>query len=239
VRHAEVDGCLILLDLNTESYRVLDPVASAMWSALIGEGDWAVTRQLLADTYDVSPEVLNNDFADFAANCRSQGILGETQSISDEELSAVESSDARQALLPGSISSLLPTTIRAILILYQTRRSLMQQGFRGTYERYARLPGGSNCERLPRAISAFGRAETFFLAQRAPNDCLVRSLSLFRFLREQSIPAEHVIGVCRMPFQAHAWVECDGRPILDERGWSGAFVPLARLAATIPAELPR
>lgn len=236
MRHAEVDGCRILLDLNTESYRVLDPVASAMWSALMGESDWTVTRQLLADTYDVSPEVLNSDFADFAANCRAQGILSETQRISDEELSAVQSGDPRQALLPGPVSSRLPATIRAIAIFYRTRRSLMQQGFRGTYERYAQLPGGCNRERLPRAISAFGRAETFFLSQRAPNDCLVRSLSLFRFLREQSIPAEHVIGVCRMPFQAHAWVECDGQPILDERGLSGAFVPLARLAATIPAE---
>ena len=103
MRHAEVDGCRILLDLNTESYRVLDPVASAMWSALMGESDWTVTRQLLADTYDVSPEVLNSDFADFAANCRAQGILSETQRISDEELSAVQSGDPRQALLPLSL----------------------------------------------------------------------------------------------------------------------------------------
>ena len=76
-------------------------------------------------------------------------------------------------------------------------------------------------------MGAFGRAENFFVVRRAPDDCLVRSLSLYRFLREAGSRAEHVIGVRRFPFQAHAWVECAGEVLMDTR--APYFTPLARM----------
>lgn len=224
VRHAEVEGRRVLFDLNTESYRVLDPVASTMWAVLIGERAWTTDRQMLADTYDVSTEALDNDLAGFAASCLAQNLLGDA--AEEPPLCAPNASPKH---------SLLPATLHAIQIFYQTRHALKHRGFRATYENYARIQPGliaPGLATLPSAIRAFGRAEHFFLSQRAPNDCLVRSLSLFRFLRERSFPAEHIIGVGRMPFQAHAWVECRGQPVLDERGHSGIFTPLARLTCS-------
>ena len=45
--------------------------------------------------------------------------------------------------------------------------------------------------------------------------CLIRSLVLTRLLTRRAIPNTLVIGVRKAPhFQAHAWVEHDGRPIL-------------------------
>lgn len=45
--------------------------------------------------------------------------------------------------------------------------------------------------------------------------CLIRSLVLTRMLARRSIPNTLVIGVRKAPeFEAHAWVEHEGRPIL-------------------------
>ncbi|HEX2044595.1 MAG TPA: lasso peptide biosynthesis B2 protein [Gaiellaceae bacterium] len=59
--------------------------------------------------------------------------------------------------------------------------------------------------------------------------CLVRSLVLFRLLREQNDPAELVIGLAPRgsdPF-AHAWVELNGHDVGPPPG-RGRTAPLAR-----------
>jgi hypothetical protein len=226
IRHAQVDGRVVLLDLRTDSYKVLDSVASSMWAALTGERDWATTRRVFAEDYAAPHERLDRDFTAFARTCRSQGLLRQD----DDPPVSWPAQDGQVQVAPGRAAGrLLPGTVRAVAAFYETRRRLARDGFAPTYARYAQLPSGPNGVSLARALARFGRAEHFFVARRAPNDCLVRSLSLFRFLCEEGVPAEHVIGVCRMPFQAHAWVECEGRPILDERGHSGAFTPIARI----------
>ncbi len=45
--------------------------------------------------------------------------------------------------------------------------------------------------------------------------CLARSLVLTRLLARRGIPSKLVIGAQAVPeFLAHAWVECDGQPVL-------------------------
>ena len=53
--------------------------------------------------------------------------------------------------------------------------------------------------------------------------CLVRSLVLFRLLREQGDEAEVVIGLPERPTnqEAHAWVELDGHDVGPPPGRSG------------------
>ena len=48
--------------------------------------------------------------------------------------------------------------------------------------------------------------------------CLKKSLILFRILRKRGIPAELRLGVRRVDgdFSAHAWIECEGRTLLDD-----------------------
>ncbi len=58
--------------------------------------------------------------------------------------------------------------------------------------------------------------------------CLVRSLVLVRLLARRGIPAQLVIGARAAPdFLAHAWVECDGRPVLSPG--DGSFARLVEL----------
>jgi hypothetical protein len=67
----------------------------------------------------------------------------------------------------------------------------------------------------------------------APDDptCLVRSLVLFRLLREQGDAAQLVIGLPEQPtsHEAHAWVELDGQVVGPPPGRAG-HAEMARFA---------
>ena len=57
--------------------------------------------------------------------------------------------------------------------------------------------------------------------------CLARSLVLTRLLARRGIPAKLVIGARADPFLAHAWVECDDKPVLSPG--DGSFARLVEL----------
>jgi len=83
-------------------------------------------------------------------------------------------------------------------------------------------------EPLDKVIRSFIRAENFICSDDGPNDCLARSLALYRYLRWRGIAATHQIGVRRVPFLAHAWVEVEG---------TGVMAPVPRgfqVLATLP-----
>jgi len=46
--------------------------------------------------------------------------------------------------------------------------------------------------------------------------CLQRSAATARLLKKHAVPACLVIGVQRLPFKAHAWVEVEGRVVNDK-----------------------
>jgi hypothetical protein len=46
--------------------------------------------------------------------------------------------------------------------------------------------------------------------------CLQRSAATACLLRQYGVPADLVIGIQKLPFKAHAWVEADGRVVNDK-----------------------
>ena len=217
VRHAEIDGARVILDLNAEAYRILDDVASVMWAVLTGEAGAARSLDALGARYDVEPARLRTDLDAFARRCLAEGLLAP-----DDARAVAPPPPLERARYP------VPHVLGALRSLVATQWRLRRTGFRATYDRYAAIPAGTSTARLPAALATYVQAENVFVAGRAPDDCLVRSLSLYRFLRSAGIPAEHVLGVRRFPFQAHAWVECDGSPLLDDSR-RRRFTPLARI----------
>src|SRR3954468_13204462 len=61
--------------------------------------------------------------------------------------------------------------------------------------------------------------------------CLVRSLALQRLLRRHGIESRLRIGVRkrRAVIEAHAWVEHEGRPLLEADGVSSEYLPFEAL----------
>ncbi len=209
---------------------MLDPVATQLWAALTGARDWPAARHALTARFDVDAEVLAGDCVAFATRCRAAGLL--------QPADAPAPPPHPPPPPPRPWRSRLPGALHALILLHGTARSLARHGMAATYARAATATPApahtatahtATATALGPALARFGMAENLFVSRRGPDDCLVRSLALFRFLRERGVPARHVIGVCRLPFQAHAWVEHDGRPLLDTQGSSTLFTPIAHL----------
>jgi hypothetical protein len=59
--------------------------------------------------------------------------------------------------------------------------------------------------------------------------CLPRSAVATCLLRDAGIPAQLVIGVQKIPFKAHAWVEVAGRVVNDKPEVQGEYMVMDRL----------
>jgi hypothetical protein len=223
IRHVMVDGLLCLLDLRSETYRLLDPVASAFWAVLCGMRREPDVFAELAAAYHVDPVQLQDDLRHFAKTCQSEGLLIPAQAT----MPADRILGKPRMALPGWLHA--PA---AFLSLVTTRRAIARRGFSSVYADYSRLtPCTTGSRHTPdtvlRAVRSFRRAENLFVSKRAPDDCLARSLALYRYLLRIGIKAEHRIGVRRIPFKAHAWVEIDGEAPLETH--SHAFSVIAKL----------
>jgi len=208
-----------------------------MWSVLTGEVDRATSFEDLRARYEVDAAALEADLLRFADRCAAEGLLVPAAGPPAAGLGV-------RAAPSGAPRWRRPGVLRALRCLIATRLAIARHGAPATYARYALLPAGAAVGGPGGAVTAFRRAENLYTARGAPDDCLPRSLALFRFLRESGLPAEHVIGVRRRPFQAHAWVECEGPrcsttappPTRRWRGWTprpprrGSHEPLRRPA---------
>jgi Transglutaminase-like superfamily/Coenzyme PQQ synthesis protein D (PqqD) len=224
IRHAIVDGAVVILDLRRGTYHVLDRVASAMWGGLVSGGDDEDVLQTVLTRFAVEPERARRDLAAFRKRCLADGLLAERTAV-EPPVERVRRTAPKRVLWPA---------FAAWRYLAGTAFLLRRRGFATAYRLSTSLApaprGVADEAALDRAAAAFALAENFFVPRRAPDDCLPRSLALFRFLRAMGLPAEHVIGCRRAPFFAHAWVECGGRVVLDDdRRWE--LTPLARAAA--------
>ena len=66
VRYVEIDGRVVVLNLESESYYVFDPVASSMWHQVMLSPDRAKILRLLKNQYAVDSERLGHDLDNFS-----------------------------------------------------------------------------------------------------------------------------------------------------------------------------
>ena len=71
----EVDGEMVLLDMNSENYFGLDEVGTAIWQAMQECGSLDEVYQVLLEQYEVEPEVLQKDLLDFAQKLSDSGLV--------------------------------------------------------------------------------------------------------------------------------------------------------------------
>ena len=72
----EVDGEMVLLDMNSENYFGLDAVGTDIWQAIQNnEGDMQNVLKDLLEQYDVEEEVLKRDLLAFAGKLLENGLV--------------------------------------------------------------------------------------------------------------------------------------------------------------------
>jgi hypothetical protein len=178
----------------------------------------------LREQYDATPDHAVAEVERFIARCAAEGLLERAGAAGDDGLPAASAPAFRRARW---------AFLDAWLSLRATNRSLARSGFGPTYAALAALPRPPSDAAAPAAVApalrAFLRAEAVCWSRRAPNDCLARSLALYRFLVNRGLAATHRIGVRHAPFLAHAWVEHDGRPLLETSAVTTQFAVIAEL----------
>jgi Coenzyme PQQ synthesis protein D (PqqD) len=71
----ELEGELVLLNLESEEYFGLDDVGSAMWLTLKETGSIQAAYDRLLEKYDVEPEELKSDFLELIETWLHHGLL--------------------------------------------------------------------------------------------------------------------------------------------------------------------
>lgn len=196
VRSLHEDGGTVLLDLARGAYFGLDAVGAEIWESLSkGAGkDGAIDR--LEVRYKVPRERLAGD------------VDALIQKLVDKELLV-----PRSPVAHGRARSLL----EGYATLVGMDLVLKVAGFDRFHRFVRRVPtlraGARSHERAAALCRAVDRAAGFYFKRAW---CLQRSAAATCLLRLHGYPAELVIGVRRMPFMAHAWVEVDGAVVNDD-----------------------
>ncbi|MBT8348216.1 MAG: PqqD family protein [Sulfurovum sp.] len=71
----EVDGEMVLLDMESENYFGLDEVGTAIWQAMQEHGNLQEVFNALLEQYDVEAEVLEKDLSDFVGKLLESGLV--------------------------------------------------------------------------------------------------------------------------------------------------------------------
>jgi Transglutaminase-like superfamily/Coenzyme PQQ synthesis protein D (PqqD) len=226
IRYRQIDGCGVILDIRNQRYSVLDDLGTAMWACLTGEADSAACIHRWTREFDATIDEIAHTIDEFGAACMGKGFLRRWEPDAGQQVTH------RPPKLP-ILFRRLPSGLLAFAALALIALSLKFRGFGKTYghRREVRVMSGTSVVTpLDTIIRPFLAAENFFFFSRAPNDCLARSLALFHYLRWRGVPATHVIGVRRVPFFAHAWVEVSGEGVLAPR--PRGFSTLGTLTST-------
>jgi hypothetical protein len=219
IRYRRIEGCVVVLDLRAQSYSVLDELASSMWEIITGEEDSAACVSRWAHEYETTNDEIAESINQF---CEDRLRMGWLRS---NDAAGSRNAHRHAGGVFGYLWRILPNGALAFSALAFTALSLRFAGFRKTYgwlSGIRAMPAPDVIVPMESIVRPFLTAENFVLLRRAPNDCLVRSLALFLYLCWSGIPAKHVIGVRRVPFAAHAWVEVSGEAVLGPapRGFS-------------------
>jgi len=71
----EVDGEMVLLDMNSENYFGLDEVGTAIWQAMQEKESLQEVYETLLEQYEVEAEVLQKDLLDFMEKLVESGLV--------------------------------------------------------------------------------------------------------------------------------------------------------------------
>ena len=71
----EVDGEMVLLDMESENYFGLDEVGTAIWQAMQEKETLKEVLDVLLEQYEVEEEMLEHDLSDFVGKLVESGLV--------------------------------------------------------------------------------------------------------------------------------------------------------------------
>ena len=136
----------------------------------------------------------------------------------------------QRALLPMCLAGIMATHLALTLFGYQRTNRLIERFTHHDATRPATEAQMQNARDLARIIEIAGRHGP------VQHSCLRRSLMLYGLLRRKCLRRTLELGLSTQPtttaFEAHAWVELEGKRLLDSDSAYAIFQHTARLTKT-------
>jgi hypothetical protein len=220
----------VLLDLRSGKYIALNPVAGRIWAGIEhGETRADILFRLEAEI-EAPPGRLRQDVDSFVGQLLAKGLIRERtgEAAAPEPTRPVDATGAGEADTEAVIEDIADIGairfrpfwfVAAWLGLVLADLVLALSGFHRFHALLSRIPVRGperDSVALATALSRMVDRAAAFYFKRAW--CLQRSAVAMALLRFHGVPAKLAIGVYRVPFQAHAWVELRGR-VINDRAW--------------------
>jgi hypothetical protein len=204
------DGMARILDGHRGTFYALDPIGTRMLFAALEAGTGAMVRRVALD-YGVSEEQVGKDWTALVEVLHGAGLAEAVRLRRGP----------RQP--PGALRTWMGLTLaRLSFALLGWERTLV------VWRRWSRPRdtwASEECQPIIAAVDQVVRR----VAGRHPLNpqCKERALVSWSVLRRMGLPARLCMGVLLSPFTAHAWTECRGQVVGDDRDRCEQFVPVA------------
>lgn len=232
VRFVRDDHGLVLFDMGSGCYSSLNSVGALVWSQIeAGASTSTIVERVRRTFADVDRDVVDHDVRAILRQLVREGLItaGGNGGVTAPRRSAPTNAGNPTADLASEPAGFW-TTFKAFAFLVCVDLSMRLAPFGRVYDMVRKTPTRPR-EPGPQALARICRATdeaARFYFKRAW--CLQRSAACVLMLRRDGgIPAELVLGVRTFPFEAHAWVELDGRVLNDELDHVGRFLVLDRI----------
>ena len=234
---ATEDGCIVLNVAQGTMLSLND--TGALLFAKLAAGETGLTR-------DEFVEAVSSEFRDVQRSrieCAIDNLLAQ---LDEKRVLQTQRSDfglhsrwLRAKLVQG-ISVCVRAVVKQLLLikaytpasvlLLTTADAILKLGgfsslYRTVKEWRLAVNQSSDEELIAKGCTTVNRACTWHPKQEL---CLQRSAVAACLLRSLGVPAEMVIGVHKMPFYSHAWVEVEGRVVNDHKNVQTFFHVLSR-----------
>lgn len=215
----------VLLDLRSGKYIALNPIAGRIWEGVErGETRAAIVSRLEREI-EAPPGRLRQDVDAFIGQLLAKGLIrertgdGAPQASTPEPRPVEAAGDVDHGPDDAAVRFEPLCLLAAWLGLVFADLVLGLSGFHRFHALLSRIPvrgperdSAALATALARVVD---RAAAFYFKRAW---CLQRSAVAMAVMRFYGVPAKLAIGVHRVPFQAHAWVELRGR-VINDRPW--------------------
>lgn len=234
VLSCDFEHATVILSLNTSRYHTISGSGTLAWQYLCVGESVGGAAELIARSAGVTPD----DESVLTALCAFIDDLSKTGLIVPFEFSSqkpdaagskkraphsdgLNGADQRVRRPPSRVKCLGALAGFHLLLKFRSMRAAISCAYgRGESQQKASHCSDAWIEVLNSRIAWAGLIYPF------QADCLERSLTALWFLRRAGIAAELRLGVAPYPFQSHAWVELEGRPVNDFKEFLTRFFPL-------------